>query len=133
MAITLSKYPILVSLVKNPIVFKLLTNNSVSTAGVKEVFALTFSAGLAAADSFDLLWGDNIVSIVADATPDTSGNQIKSIGAETLALWIEQTVSYLNTNYLLNKYYVITYTATKNCKFNPICSDDEDKISLTLK
>jgi len=111
MAISLITYPPYLALAKNPVVFKLLTNNAIETAGVKANLSLIFNDDpylLVDGDSFDLVWGSNIITITVKTTPDSSGNQIKAIvQGQTLTQWVLQTHNYLNSNYYISRDFTI--------------------------
>jgi hypothetical protein len=114
MSITLTKYPPDLSLVKNPAVFKMQSNNFVATPGIYEIFKLIFTDWMDDGEAFTLNWGDETVTITAKNSPDDSGNQIPAYVAGTLAAWVLQTREYLNANYLLNRYFSFSSTSGDN-------------------
>lgn len=107
MALTINKEPAKVSLLNN-IEYEIETDNMYSSAGGAAILVLNFT-GIATAGQTIIF--DNGTTLTGAAAPDDSGLQFKTTAA-TLALFIEDVVDCINSNYPLSILYTNTNTTT---------------------
>lgn len=101
MAITINKYPPIVAIAGNPVLFELESDNQYFTAGVACRRSINLTGTVAADDTLVFSWGSNVLTFTFKATPDASGLQLTS--GTTNAT----TVSELGDNYLLSSAFNI--------------------------
>jgi hypothetical protein len=95
MSLTVSKYPPMISLAGNPMLFKIITDNLFSSAGVAYAGALYSTGTLLDGDTIVFTWGENSTTITFADTP--SDTEIVSAAS------LEQLRDGLNKNYLLSQ------------------------------
>lgn len=111
MAITVNSEPGTHAPVRNPVGVELETDNLVTTAGVKESHQMSITASPAANDVLTFAWNGNSVAFTAKASPDNSGTQIQTQGAETLKEWVDTyLIPGMRQNYTLNEDFDIERT-----------------------
>jgi hypothetical protein len=112
MALTFLNEPGAVSLVKNPVVFELSTNNRLSTAGVTVKQSIALNQIPAIDDTLTLEWlnGTRDITFTFKAVPDDSGLELQTGGFVTVQQYIEDSLlDELRKNYFINNEFDVSY------------------------
>lgn len=106
------KFPPLVSLVDNQIVFCFKTNEQILSAGTKAKLIIYFSAvnSNVSGKQFKLRFSGNEITFTSAVTPDGSGEQypIASPADDNIS-WMAKISLALHANYYISNGYVVTY------------------------
>jgi hypothetical protein len=109
MALTVLQTPDVLSLSRNPVEFKIETDNRITTPGVKASLIIVFQAVAVADESFMINWLDNSVTLTFKAVPDGSGNQLSdnsTVGS--LDDFMARLLTEIKQNYDLHRDFAIT-------------------------
>lgn len=109
MAISVENTPPKVELSGIPVLFELLSDNFIQTAGQVAILQVSFSATANEDEYFILSWGVIEITFTCKANPDTSGTQFQDGSViANLVDWVALLATYLNLNYYLQKDFIIT-------------------------
>lgn len=113
MAATLNIDPELVNLSQNPVYFNWSCGKYVTASGLQAFLQIYLTAGVAAAQAFDLKWGPpgSVTNLIftADASPDDSGDQFTAYVSGTVEDYTLALIEEMNQNYELYSAFEITY------------------------
>ena len=108
MSIAINKTPKNINPAKNPVIFGLLSDNTIETAGVKSQYRLNFSGDPAAGDTVQMVFKSEDITFTFSNAPDDSGIQLPTnIGHIPLADYLELLADALKQNYLIDKNYSV--------------------------
>jgi hypothetical protein len=130
MALTVSEYPALVSLVRNQMVFKITSDNIYSSAGSHAVLIALFGQAFVG-QQITFAWGSNSITFDVVATPDSSGTQIRESDIMLPAVWCPLVAQDLNKNYYLSRDFKIYYQLD-NGKHEIVIASYEQSDDYTL-
>lgn len=141
MSLSLLKYPPRVSLVDDPVLFKISTGNQYSDAGSKaditlEISAIDTTAGHTCILSCELF----TITFTLATSPDDSGTQLPVATAGMSAgAWATNLMTYMKLNYYLDKYYdfsmplagIIKLTAKENGDEYTLTFDEDSIVGIS--
>lgn len=107
-----------VALVKNPLFFQVNTDALYSTVGSEAANTFTFTANPTNTENFDVTL-DNLeltFNLEFKTSPDDSGFQLP-IGTHTSSSYINSLVTALQSNYYINKYFIVSNGGTSKVDF----------------
>lgn len=115
MGLSITVQPDSICLAGNHIVTEALLQNSdiYTTIGVYGQYKMVFSSIHSVGYSFSINCNGTILTFTCATSPDDSGYQYKSNVSYTLNDWVKYNVfPYINSNYILSKYFTITYISS---------------------
>ncbi len=108
MSISLVQQPDILSFSKNPVIYKLETDNYVTVEGVKSYVIFRLDGDPSVGSTVTITWDLGEVIFTLALLPDNSGTIIRTQGVLSASEYAEQTVEDLNSNYNLTKDFIIT-------------------------
>tara|TARA_R110001592_G_scaffold268269_3_gene534509 strand:- start:24605 stop:26128 length:1524 start_codon:yes stop_codon:yes gene_type:complete len=121
MSLTLLKSPGNQNLLKNPVVYELSSNNTLSTVGTAVNQTIELNAIPSNGDTLRLQWlnGARDITFTFTNSPDDSGLQLDRSGAHAnVAAYINNLlISELESNYLINKDFELSYNDVNKILF----------------
>jgi hypothetical protein len=108
MSLTTIKEPQALSFSRNPVWYRFLSNNYLTTVGTKAKYNLTFDS-IYVGVQFDLIFNGKTFTLEFVTTPDGTGYQLRSFSSSLSQF--NECIANLKQLYELNKYYTITFVS----------------------
>lgn len=112
--ITVQSTPPVVSLIGNPMRFRLSSDNHLETAGTLARFYIYFTSKGQPNDTITLLYGDVRITFTVKASPDPLANEISDGSADaSLDDWIIRIAPEIASNYFISRDWQVTTNAAQ--------------------